>query len=66
MFICLRSFRPVDLHSSIEGADTRLDSRVASSRDWSRLDEALRVAERGHTRVRRVAYQGDALGIIAS
>jgi nucleotide-binding universal stress UspA family protein len=47
-------------------ADTRLGGRVASNRDWSRLEDSIHAAERARIHVRTVAYRGDATTIIAS
>src|SRR6187397_2762215 len=47
-------------------AETRLGGRVTSERDWSRLEDSIHAAERGHVHVRTVAYRGDATRIIAS
>src|SRR5688572_33437785 len=47
-------------------ADSRLGRRIASKRDWSRLDDSIHAAQRRGIHVRTVAYRGDATGIIAS
>ena len=47
-------------------AHIRLGTRIASKRDWSRLEDAMHAAEHGRIHVRTVAYRGDATKIIAS
>ncbi len=47
-------------------ATFRRSSRTTSKGDWSRLEDAIRVAERAQIDVRMVAYRGDATKVIAS
>lgn len=47
-------------------ADARSTRRTTSTRDWSRLENAIHAAEGGQKDVRIVAYRGDAIAIIAS
>jgi nucleotide-binding universal stress UspA family protein len=47
-------------------AGTRLNGRVPSKRDWSRLDKSIHAAERVGIHVRTVTYRGDALKIITA
>ena len=65
-FICSRSFRLVGLRSSMPERTPDWAARVASKRDWSRLEDSIHAAERARIHVRTVAYRGDATKIIAS
>jgi nucleotide-binding universal stress UspA family protein len=46
--------------------EIRSTGAVPSTRDWSRLEDSIRAAERGRTHVRTVAYRGDPATIVAS
>jgi nucleotide-binding universal stress UspA family protein len=50
---------------SLLDSEARL-GRTHRPRDWSRLEDSIRAAERARIHVRTVAYQGDAIRIIPS
>jgi len=55
---------PSRLHD--DRAELRKSRRATSKGDWSRLEDAIHVAEQGQVDLRIVAYRGDAIKIIAS